>query len=153
MRSWSIRHPVAPIAPISMVLCVLGMASPVLAQSPADQQGCPNCEAKVVLDAADVQAFTDLMIGLDSLPLHVVVLDPGVPGGSAQVLVATYPDYAASHSVDLFDVARKVIGFAWDPRFGIRSVTATWTPPAHGTESSSAPGDWPTYSNVGTIGH
>ena len=133
------------------VLCVSGASAHAFAQG--SEQGCSNCEAKVVLDAVAAQALLDAVMTINSMPLHGVVLDPGVPGGNAQVLIATYPDYAAQNGLDSFDVAQKVLGFAGDARFGIRSVTATWISPLDKGDARDAKAHHSLQSNVGTIGH
>ncbi len=112
---------------VAVVLVGIGAMSVNLsAQAVDDTKGCPNCEATVVLDAADAQAFADALMVINSMPLHGVILDQGVSGGNATVLAATDPDYAARNGLDSFDVAKRVVGFTADARYGIRSVSATW---------------------------
>src|SRR5690348_16770706 len=110
-----------------MLLTLALLASPAVAGpvSPAADR-CPNCEATVTLSPSQAQSFAGMLQIINSMPLHGLVLDDGAATGHARVLVTTTPDYAARNHLDSFDVAKKVVGLATDPRYGIESVTATW---------------------------
>lgn len=91
-----------------------------------DWHGCTNCEALVTLDASKAQELSDAVMVISSMPLTGKVIDPGVKGGQARVLIGTYPQYATAHGYTSFDVAKIMTAWANDLRFGITSVTAVW---------------------------
>ena len=89
----------------------------------SDEARCTNCEAIVELDAAQAERFASVLQIISSMPLHGTVIDPGSSTGIAKVLVATWPNWERGNS---FDVANKVLGFAAQSEYGIKTITAVW---------------------------
>lgn len=97
-----------------------------LAKEHDEWNGCKNCETIVTLNSAKAQEFADAVMVISSMPLKGRVIDRGLDNGRALVLVGTYPNYASTHGLTSFDVAKIMTAWANDARFGISSVTATW---------------------------
>ena len=84
---------------------------------------CHNCEVVVELDAAKAELFASEVGIISSMPLNGMVVEQGSETSLAKVLVATRPNWGANS----FDVANKVLGFAKQPQYGIKTITAVWS--------------------------
>lgn len=89
-----------------------------------EESQCPNCEVVVELDAAQAGSFASIVQIISSMPLQGTVIDSGSSTRLAKVLVATWPNWERGNS---FDVANKVLGFAEQPQYGIKTITAVWS--------------------------
>jgi len=145
------------LSKISQILVLLGStlgAAAPMAVGVEDDQGCANCEATVVVDAAKAQDYATALMAIDSMPLHAVTIDAGRSGGTARLLVMLPPAYAQQNSLNSFDVAKKLVDLTQIPTLAALSITATWDSPLDQRDFLPPAEDGlPVVTNVGTIGH
>ncbi len=113
---------------VSSVFAAFFASAVCAAENLVDNGRCRNCEAIVVLDSAQAQPFIDILTIISSMPLRGIALEQEISADTTPVIVSTYPDYARENDLTSFDVAKKMTDFAKYNSFGIKSITATWTP-------------------------